>query len=117
MPIIFIIVNTDILIVTFVILLVVVIIISINTVVTIGMSKIPIIAINVIIIVIIIIAYLLARSVICVYPTSKCTHMWVTCKIFARILYRPFKPIFIVISILYSSFILFDHKLSAVYND
>ena len=29
----------------------------------------------------------------------------------------PFKPVFIVISILYCSFILFDHKLSAVYND
>ena len=43
--------------------------------------------------------------------------MWVTSKIFAGILYRPFKPVFIVISILYCSFILFDHKLSAVYND
>ena len=62
-------------------------------------------------------AYLLARSGICVHPASKCTHMGVTCKIFAVILYRHFKPVFIVIYVLYCSFILFDHKLSAVYND
>ena len=38
-------------------------------------------------------SYLLARSGICVHPTSKWTHMWVTCEIFAGIFYRPFKPV------------------------